>query len=479
MLQQQQEREQKQQHTSQTGARMLSKHWERNDRGQRVQARLAWLVQSSGEVVKDNLQAMSQRLPDSGSCIGLRQEAWPQRSQPQNSQRVRTTISQGRVFAPAACKTISTTVSTSRTKKVVATTSATTGHSNGNSAHAVCSDTTCGKIFMDVPLSADGLKVTCTTQRRLLQAVAAEAKAWAPELLQVLPMMMSPSDKLAGIVASTGVPCARAPAIQVPYPPELQEEEEFAALIFPGFDSGAFVWKITCCQIAEFAFSMLLGHDRANPTPCVLYSLGASWGPALARGELWRLITPVMLHANLSHLLFNVFFQLRMGFGMEKQFGRDKMMLMYFACGVFGNLMSVMVDPYKLAVGASTAGFGLIGVWLAEILLSWDVLGPARERTVIWIVFMLISVSTMSSMTPNMDIWGHFGGALGGFLLGIVLAEMPEQNRPSWYSDARAAAVLGLLTFAGGGLGRVLLFNPTNPMPNCSLLLPILQRLKA
>ncbi|CAE7227023.1 ROM3, partial [Symbiodinium pilosum] len=151
--------------------------------------------------------------------------------------------------------------------------------------------------------------------------------------------------------------------------------------------------------------------------PCVLYQLGASWGPALARGQIWRLVTPVMLHANLTHLLFNVFFQLRMGFGMERQFGREKMMMIYFACGLFGNLMSVAVDPYKLAVGASTAGFGLIGVWLAEILLSWEILGPARERTVIWIVFMMISVTTMSSMTPNMDIFGHLGGALGGFLL--------------------------------------------------------------
>merc|ERR550517_1031751 len=102
---------------------------------------------------------------------------------------------------------------------------------------------------------------------------------------------------------------------------------------------------------------------------------------------------------------------------------------MYFACGVFGNLMSVTLDPVKLAVGASTAGFGLIGVWLAEILLSWKILGPARVRTVIWIVFMLISVTTMSSMTPNLDLFGHLGGALGGFLLSIVISDMREEDR--------------------------------------------------
>jgi len=249
-----------------------------------------------------------------------------------------------------------------------------------------------------------------------------------------------------------------------------KEEEQFAELIFPGFAAGAFMWQITCWQVAEFALSMMLGHQRANPTPCVLYRLGASWGPAIAHGQFWRLVSPVFLHANLTHLLFNVFFQLRMGFGMERQFGREKMMLIYFACGVFGNLASVLMDPYKLAVGASTAGFGLIGVWLAEILLSWEILGPARERTIIWIVFMLISVTTMSTMTPNMDLYGHLGGALGGFLLSILISDMREQDRPEWYGQARIAAAAALVVFLSAGLGKAFFLGPTGPMPECGTL---------
>lgn len=297
-----------------------------------------------------------------------------------------------------------------------------------------------------------------------------------PVMLQAPLQLASPWSGLAG-VAMAGAPLVPPPPPMRPMPrnamqmlpPGLQEEEPFAALIFPGFESGAFVWQITCWQIAEFAFSMLLGHNKANPTPCVLYRLGASWGPAVARGQIWRLVTPVMLHANLTHLLFNVFFQLRMGFGMEKQFGREKMMMIYFACGLFGNLVSISLDPFKLAVGASTAGFGLIGVWLAEILLSWEILGPARERTIIWIAFMLISVTTMSSMTPNMDLWGHLGGALGGFLLSIIISDMKEEDKPAWYNQAKCAAALGLALCLTGGLTKALLINPRDPIPDCEL----------
>lgn len=254
----------------------------------------------------------------------------------------------------------------------------------------------------------------------------------------------------------------------LPVPPP--EEEQFAGLIFPGFDSNAFIWQVTCWQVAEFALSMFLGHSHGSPTPCVLYKLGASWGPAVSSGGLWRLLTPVMLHANLTHLLFNIFFQLRMGFGMERQFGRDKMMMIYFACGIFGNLMSICLDPFKLAVGASTAGFGLIGVWLAEILLSWDVLGAARERSLIWIVFMLVSVTSMSASTPNMDLYGHLGGALGGFLLAILISDMEDRDKPTWYANVRAAAALGLVLFVTGTLGKILFFSPHGPLPDCSLL---------
>lgn len=117
---------------------------------------------------------------------------------------------------------------------------------------------------------------------------------------------------------------------------------------------------------------------------------------------------------------------------MEKQFGKSKMQLVYLVCGLIGNLISVMLDPFKLSVGASTAGFGLIGVWVAEIVLSWELLGVNRDRTLIWILFMLVSVTSMSGMTPNVDLYGHFGGAFGGFLVAILMADMKEDQRPTW-----------------------------------------------
>merc|ERR1719188_2318926 len=193
--------------------------------------------------------------------------------------------------------------------------------------------------------------------------------------------------------------------------------------------------------MVEYVGSLMIGSAFAGtPKLCSLYLLGASWGPAIASGAVWRLFLPMLLHANALHIFFNIFFQLRIGFGMEKQFGRRKFCLLYLFCGFLGNLLSVVSDPMKLAVGASTSGFGLLGVWAAEVLLTWELLGTSRSRMATWFLFMVASCVMMSTLSPSVDFMGHFGGALAGFLLAIMLADMQEEHRPEWYGKAKTSA---------------------------------------
>ena len=79
-------------------------------------------------------------------------------------------------------------------------------------------------------------------------------------------------------------------------------DDSFADLVFPGFDGGSFIWKMSLFQIAEFCFSLALGQLNGMPSVCTLYSLGASWGPSIASGHIWRLFFPMTLHANMMHL---------------------------------------------------------------------------------------------------------------------------------------------------------------------------------
>jgi fructose-specific phosphotransferase system IIC component len=50
----------------------------------------------------------------------------------------------------------------------------------------------------------------------------------------------------------------------------------------------------------------------------------------------------------------------------------------------------------------------------------------------------------MSSVAANIDIFGHLGGALAGFLGAVLISNMPERHKPEWYGKARALCATGL-----------------------------------
>lgn len=83
----------------------------------------------------------------------------------------------------------------------------------------------------------------------------------------------------------------------------------------------------------------------------------------MAKGQVWRLLSASFLHANLLHVAFNVFFQMRMGFGIERRYGYLKFALLYASSAVYGNLLSAAaLFCGAVKVGASTAGKPLVPV---------------------------------------------------------------------------------------------------------------------
>ena len=88
---------------------------------------------------------------------------------------------------------------------------------------------------------------------------------------------------------------------------------------------------------------------------------------------------------------------------------------------------------------------------------------------------MLFSVTTMSIMTPNMDVYGHLGGVIGGFLLAIIMADMHEDHRPEWYDQAKRFASLALLAVVSGCAAKIALLTPHATLPPCKLI-PLLAK---
>ncbi|OEH80371.1 rhomboid family domain-containing protein [Cyclospora cayetanensis] len=218
-------------------------------------------------------------------------------------------------------------------------------------------------------------------------------------------------------------------------------------LLFPYFRLKSLLLLISVVDWAIFITTLAIDSEMPLvPSTAILVTFGANVPPLVAHGQVWRLLTASFLHANLLHVAFNVFFQLRMGFGIERRYGYLKFAALYAASAVYGNLLSAAsLFCRSIKVGASTAGFGMMGVEVAELALSWRLL-QHRDRLLTNIVsfFVLMGLFAFTLNGGSIDQLGHLGGFLCGLSLGI-LYNKDMQDKPRWWPFAMWGSI-SLLT---------------------------------
>jgi rhomboid protease GluP len=152
----------------------------------------------------------------------------------------------------------------------------------------------------------------------------------------------------------------------------------------------------------------------------VLQAFGALIPGAIRGGQVWRLLTPVLLHDNsfpFFHILFNMYALYVLGIGVERNFGHNRFLSLYLLSGFSGNVLSFLfLGDQSYSVGASTAIFGLIGAEGVFLYQNRKLFGDRAKKAIGNIVFIaafnLIVIGSMSFI----DNWGHIGGLVGGLM---------------------------------------------------------------
>jgi rhomboid protease GluP len=147
----------------------------------------------------------------------------------------------------------------------------------------------------------------------------------------------------------------------------------------------------------------------------VVALLGVKDDTLIRAGELWRLVTPVFLHASILHIAFNMYALFIFGRGLEARYGHGRFLLLYFLSGYAGNVMSFLltVNP---SLGASTAIFGLIAAEGVFIIQNRKLLGNRVNRSLVNLLYIAGVNLLIGFTTTGVDNWGHVGGLLGGVL---------------------------------------------------------------
>lgn len=144
------------------------------------------------------------------------------------------------------------------------------------------------------------------------------------------------------------------------------------------------------------------------------YILGAKVNDLILAGQVWRLITPVLLHASLLHIGFNMYALFVIGPQLERFYGHGRFLILYLVAGFTGNVLSFVLSP-KISLGASTAVFGLIAAEAVFIYRNRKLFGD-RAKGMLINLGVVILVNLMLGLQPGIDNWGHLGGLAGGLL---------------------------------------------------------------
>lgn len=193
-------------------------------------------------------------------------------------------------------------------------------------------------------------------------------------------------------------------------------------------------YVLIAINVIVFLSEMFGGTGGAGRSTA--FQEGVLFGPLVAEGEIYRIITGGFLHANFIHIAFNMYLLWYLGSMMEPAIGKLKFGALYFTSLVGGSLGVMLLSPFSPTVGASGAVFGLIGA--AVIAERSQGIGLMQSGLGMLLVINLV----ITFVIPNVSIGGHLGGlalgAAGGYLL---LVWAPSQASKQAGKMALAAVI--------------------------------------
>lgn len=205
---------------------------------------------------------------------------------------------------------------------------------------------------------------------------------------------------------------------------------------------------LVAANLFVFAAMLINGAGLWHSSNSIQLAWGANFGPATQDGEWWRLGTAMFLHFGVIHLTLNMWALWDAGQLVERMYGHLRFAAIYFASGLSGNLLSLVVHKgLTVSGGASGAIFGIYGALLIFVWRERQNLHPHEFRWFFWGAAGFAAVSLMLGfLITGIDNAAHIGGFLTGILGGVIFAR-PLVGAQSVPRLARALSA-GLLTLS-------------------------------
>ena len=150
--------------------------------------------------------------------------------------------------------------------------------------------------------------------------------------------------------------------------------------------------------------------------------------------KIWQPVTYMFLHADFTHVFFNMFALWMFGMELEQVLGSKKFLFFYLICGIGGGLAHLLLGPMfhhpAPTIGASGAVYGILiafGVLFPDRLIFLYFLIPIKAKYFV-MMYILLEIFAVGSNDFVAHL-AHLGGALTGYIfLLLETRRMPFQR---------------------------------------------------
>jgi GlpG protein len=137
----------------------------------------------------------------------------------------------------------------------------------------------------------------------------------------------------------------------------------------------------------------------------------------LQAGEVWRLFTPVLIHFDFMHILFNMMWLLDLGGLVEHRKGSVFFLVFVLSVGVLSNLAQ-FVWSHPVFGGMSGVNYGLVGfIWMKGRFDPQSGLGLHRTVIITMVIWYVVCLLGLVGHVAN---GAHTAGLAVGILWGIL-----------------------------------------------------------
>lgn len=155
-------------------------------------------------------------------------------------------------------------------------------------------------------------------------------------------------------------------------------------------------------------------------------------------GELWRFVTPIFLHGDILHILFNMLWLLVLGKQMEKRLSAGQYIFFIVVSAIFSNTCQYILSGPNFIGYSGVLCAMIVFVWMRQRYYPWE--GYHLEKaTINMITVFILGIFALQVVAFFLEAFANINfpvriantAHLAGGLIGYLFAQIKSYHLPS------------------------------------------------